>query len=212
MVGGGEREVKGKACWVLVQGKVAGSNVGVELVFARPGFVERAEQPAMGFAKRRRFEAARGDRGIDPGIVGRVSAGNRQIAGVQLDVFVTGNSLDPEFARWHSNEKPRILGDVNSDLEIILGTARDAQFRFRRGRFEPDGEVPGIVSLSARKLNCNFVFVAPLNSEIAGPQIHAEFASGRERHREWVMLKIGKLDFRLGQGPGKTNYGQSDKE
>ena len=53
----------------LAQGKIAGANVGVQGILARAVFFERAEEAAMGFVERRRFEIAGEDRSIDVAVV-----------------------------------------------------------------------------------------------------------------------------------------------
>src|SRR5258708_19486428 len=92
------------------QREVAGADVGMQLVLAAAALFEGAEQSAVGFTERRGLKVAGHDGGVDVAVVRRIADGDGQVAEVELDVFVAGNSLDAKVAGRQPNQNPVELG------------------------------------------------------------------------------------------------------
>ncbi len=109
------------------QREVAGADVGMQLVLAAAALLEGAEQSAVGFTERRGLDAAGRDGGINMAIVRRIADGDGQVAEVEFDVFVAGNSLDGKVAGSHADKEHSGTGDFDGHFKVVLGTAKDAQ-------------------------------------------------------------------------------------
>src|SRR6266849_7546162 len=113
----------------------------MQLVLAAAALLEGAEQSAMGFTERRGLKVAGHDGGVDMAIVRRIADGDGQVAEVEFDVFVAGNSLHGKVASRHANEENSGARDFDGDFKIVLGTAKDAEVPIIARAPETYGEV-----------------------------------------------------------------------
>lgn len=98
--------------------------MGVELVLAVAAFVERAKEAAMVLMKRRSVDVARHYRSIYMRIFRGVSDMQNQLAGVKLNVLVTGNVLDFQLPGGHAHKEAGGFWNFHHDLRVVPGTAR----------------------------------------------------------------------------------------
>jgi hypothetical protein len=80
-----------RAAHALSQGEVASTDVSVKLVFAVAALLEGAEEAAMVFAKWGGVDVSRCDRRFHMRIVRRIADAHNELAGVKLNLFVTGD-------------------------------------------------------------------------------------------------------------------------
>jgi len=159
-------------------------------------FLERAEQATMGFVERWRFKVAARDGGIDAAVISGIADGDIQLAGVELNVFIAGNTFDRKISCRHAHKKHGRAGNFYRDLQIVLWPPKDAQVSLvsRLGALEAHGELAGAVSISPRKMDGDLV-VAPPDPEFARTEVQAKLAPGREVHEERVVLKVRDPEF-----------------
>src|SRR6266446_4929021 len=162
-VGGGES----------AQREIAGANVGVQLVFSAAVLLEGAKQAAVGFAERRGLDAAGHDGGINMAVVSRVADRDGQVAEVEFDVLVAGDSLDGEVSGRHADKEHGRTGDFDSDFQIVLWTAKDAQVRVIVPVLEAHCEFAGVVSIAPIQVDGNLVVVVTHDPELPGTKVKA---------------------------------------
>src|SRR6266852_7224901 len=105
------------------KGEITGSNVSVELVLAIAFLVKRAKQAAVRFAERCRLESARGDRTFHVRIVRGIANANDELAGVKLNIFVSGDVAQFQLPCGHANKKPRGSWDFDRNPHVVLWAA-----------------------------------------------------------------------------------------
>ncbi len=144
----------------------------------------------MGFTERRGLKVAGHDGGVDVAIVRRIADGDGQVAEVQFDVFVAGNSLDGKVTGRHANKEHSGTGDFDGHFKVVLGTAKDAQVPIIVRAPEANGEVASVVGITAVKVDCYPIVVAADDPEFAGAEVQAQIAAGREVYRKRMILKV----------------------
>jgi hypothetical protein len=154
----------------------------------------------MGFTERRGLKVAGHDGGVDVAIVRRIADGDGQVAEVEFDVFVAGNSLDGKVTGRHANQEHSGTGDFDGHFKVVLGTAKDAQVPIIVRAPEANGEVASVVGITAVKVDCYPIVVAADDPEFAGAEVQVQIAAGREVYRKRMILKVFDLDFGIRQG------------
>ena len=138
----------------------------------------------MGFAERRGLQVAGHHGGVDVVIVRRIADGDGQVAGVEFDVFVAGNSLDREVSGRHADKEHGRARDFDRYLQIVLGAARDAEIPVIAGATEANGEVASVIGITPIDVDGDPIVVAAHHSEFTRTQVQAQIAPGGEVDRE----------------------------
>jgi hypothetical protein len=175
--------------------EVAGADVGVQLVLSAATLLEGAEQSAMRFAERRGLEVTGHDGGVDVAVVRRIADRDGQVAEVEFDVLVAGDSLDRKVAGRHANKEHGGTGDFDGDFKVVLGAAEDAEVPVIVRASESDGEVASVVGIAPAEVDRDPIVAVPDDSEFAGAEVQAQIAPGREVYRKRMILKVFDLDF-----------------
>lgn len=183
--------------------------MGVERVFAGPGFVKGAEETAMIFAKGAGRNIA-GDNGcFDVRIIGGIADGDGEIAGVEFDVLAAGDVFDGDVAGGNASVEFGISRDADFDVEVIARATGDVEFGAAGGAGEAVTKVIDFILVSAGDIDGDFSIIAADDANVAGANVQCDAgASGKLRFK---MRNAALGDFGFVGGAGREwseNQGQ----
>src|SRR6266849_6674866 len=101
-------------------------------------------------------------------VVSRVADRDGQVAEVEFDVLVAG-----EVSGRHADKEHGRTGDFDSDFQIVLWTAKDAQVRVIVPVLEAHCEFAGVVSIAPIQVDGNLVVVVTHDPELPGTKVKA---------------------------------------
>ena len=198
----------------LAEGELTAAYMGVEMVGAGAVFFEGAEESARFFPERSGTDIAGVDRKVDVAVVGGIADGNREIAGVEFDIFIAGDSFDRDFAGGTARVEIDGPGNVDANGEVVFRSAGDVKFGRGVRASEACFDVLNFVHVLTGELDRNFVVCARKDADFAGADVQAElrFGSAGEIHLRFAGVREFGFGVWRGKGGEAEDEGECNEE